>query len=182
MVDGPPSDGIAIVNWGVPIKLGPKDWAPLIIAAVMLACAWFTIVLRLYTRIFMVFAFGWDDVFMILALFSFTLYGSGMINIVSRDGLLDHMAWVDLVSAVKGLMLVLVFYVATITFLKISLGVFLLRIINHKTHKIIVYIVMAVSTVWGIVSMMVAIFQCGYPSSAGYYITRRRSIRSYRVV
>lgn len=83
------------------------------------------------------------------------------------------MPWPDLVSAAKSLFLALVFYVATVTFLKISLGVFLLRIINTKGQRMLIYAVMTVSTVWGLVAIFVAIFQCGYPYSAGYFLLRR---------
>lgn len=44
------------------------DQAPLIVCAVMLASAWLTILLRVYTRTFLVYAFGWDDILMVLSL------------------------------------------------------------------------------------------------------------------
>lgn len=183
---------IVIPGWGDGETVPARNLAPLIVAAVMLGCAWVTIFMRLYTRIYLVYAFGWDDVFMILALVrsppssrqdiadrpyqcSFSVYAGGIIDISAIDSLLDHMSYPELISAVKGVLLALIFYVATITFLKLSLGIFLVRIVSHKSHKIIIYVVMAVSTVWGVVAMMVAIFQCGYPSSAQFYIHQRKA-------
>lgn len=46
----------------------PKDYTPFVVAIVMLALAWSTIVLRLYTRIRLISAIGWDDATMIIAL------------------------------------------------------------------------------------------------------------------
>lgn len=97
-----------------------------------------------------------------------------MINIAAKDSLLDHMAYPDLRSAIKGILLVLTFYVVTITFLKLSLGIFLVRIINRKSHRILVYVVMTISTMWGIAVSLVAVFQCGYPKNADFYIQQRK--------
>lgn len=73
---------IEIPGWGEnETPPAHRDFAPLIVAAVMLGCAWITIIMRLYTRLFLVFAFGWDDIFMILALVRY-LRSSGPLDLV----------------------------------------------------------------------------------------------------
>lgn len=89
---------------------------------------------------------------------------------------ISNMPWPQLVETVKALLLVFVFYVTTITMVKISLGIFLSRIVVRKSHKYLIYVVLAISTVFGIATTMVAIFQCGYPRSAEFYIQQREFV------
>lgn len=79
----------------------------------------------------------------------------------------------EIIAVTKAIIIVQIFYVATITMVKISLGIFLLRIIIKKWQKRVIYAVLAFSTTWGIVTLFVAIFQCGYPKSAIYYLESR---------
>lgn len=73
----------------------------------------------------------------------------------------------------------LIFYTMTIVFLKLSVGVFLIRISNRKLHKRIIYATMAISTIWGLVTVLILIFQCGYPSSMNEYIIASTAALSY---
>ena len=49
-------------------------------------------------------------------------------------------------------------------FLKISLGIFFLRIVIRPWHAIFVYAIMTVSTAFGIAYFFFALFQCGNPT------------------
>lgn len=90
--------------------------------------------------------------------------------------LLDQMSLPTLRSAILAYLLHLIFYVVTVIFLKLSVGVFLMRITNKRAHKRIIYATMAVSTIWGLVTALVLVFQCGYPRSINYYIVQSMMI------
>lgn len=103
----------------------------------------------------------------------YTVYAGANIYLNATRTTISDMSWPLLNGVVKALIMILTFYVATVTMIKISLGIFLSRIVVRKSHKIIIYVVVAVSTVWGCASMMVAVFQCGYPKSSEFYISQR---------
>ncbi|KAL2357039.1 hypothetical protein BJ546DRAFT_837614, partial [Cryomyces antarcticus] len=55
-------------------------------------------------------------------------------------------------------------YVASTVILKISLGIYFLRIAIKKWQIYTIYSLMTISTLYGIIYFLVAIFQCGLPS------------------
>ncbi|KAF2097419.1 hypothetical protein NA57DRAFT_58009 [Rhizodiscina lignyota] len=149
------------------------DYTPLVVSIVLLAIAWSAIVLRLHTRLYLIRAVGWDDITMIIALLFFTGFsGADMEISVSRTEL-EFMKYPEILAVIKAWIIVDAFYCATQTMLKISVGIFLLRVIIRKHHRWIVYGVMAISTVWGVATMIFAIFQCGVPKSAELYVEKR---------
>ena len=50
------------------------------------------------------------------------------------------------------------------TVFKISLGAFLLRIVVLPWHTVFIYVVMAISTSYGVAYFFFALFQCGEPT------------------
>ena len=56
-----------------------------------------------------------------------------------------------------------VFYILTTTFLKISLGLFFLRVLTKRWQKFIFHVVLAVSATYGLFYVFIALFQCGNP-------------------
>jgi hypothetical protein len=54
-----------------------------------------------------------------------------------------------------------IFYVATIIPLKLSVGLFYLRLVMRPAQKRIIYVSMAVNTVFGVIMEFYTIFQCG---------------------
>lgn len=85
----------------------------------------------------------------------------------------EYMSLKEIIDVVRCVIIVLTFYAATITMVKLSLGLFLLRIIIKKWQKRVVYVVLACTIVWGVVTTLFAIFQCGYPESAEVFVQRR---------
>lgn len=57
-----------------------------------------------------------------------------------------------------------IFYILTTTFLKISLGLFFLRLLTKKWQRILFRAIIALSACCGFVYIFVAIFQCGDPA------------------
>lgn len=57
-----------------------------------------------------------------------------------------------------------VFYILTTTFLKISLGLFFLRLLTQRWQRHIFYTILYISAIYGFFYFLVTIFQCGNPS------------------
>ncbi|KAI1548614.1 hypothetical protein PtrSN001C_002005 [Pyrenophora tritici-repentis] len=57
-----------------------------------------------------------------------------------------------------------VFYILTTTLLKVSLGLFFLRVLTKKWQKLIFHIALVISTIYGFLYVFVALFQCGDPT------------------
>lgn len=57
-----------------------------------------------------------------------------------------------------------IFYILTTTLLKISLGLFFLRVLTKKWQKLIFHVVLSISTIYGFLYVFVALFQCGDPT------------------
>jgi hypothetical protein len=66
-----------------------------------------------------------------------------------------------------------VFYIITMMILKISIGIFFLRIAYRPWHKRIVYVAVGFSTVFSVAYVFVSIFQCGYFTSALVFFLKR---------
>ncbi|KAI5379607.1 hypothetical protein J4E82_001647 [Alternaria postmessia] len=57
-----------------------------------------------------------------------------------------------------------VFYILTTTFLKVSLGLFFLRVLTKKWQKLIFHVILAISATYGLYYVFIALFQCGDPT------------------
>jgi len=64
------------------------------------------------------------------------------------------------------------FYLVTVLVLKISLGIFYLRVLAKPWARKLVYASMTISTVWNFACTMFVIFQCGYPKSSMIVVQR----------
>jgi hypothetical protein len=56
-----------------------------------------------------------------------------------------------------------VFYILTTTMLKISLGLFFLRVLTKKWQTLLFHVLLGVSAVYGLFYVLTAIFACGNP-------------------
>lgn len=57
-----------------------------------------------------------------------------------------------------------VFYILTTTFLKVSLGLFFLRVLTQPWQRNLFHTILAISAVYGAFYFLVTIFQCGNPA------------------
>jgi hypothetical protein len=57
-----------------------------------------------------------------------------------------------------------VFYILTTTMLKVSLGLFFLRILTKRWQKLLFHILLGVSATYGFIYVLTAIFACGNPA------------------
>lgn len=66
-------------------------------------------------------------------------------------------------------------YIITMIFLKLSLGIFFLRVIIEKWQKRSIHVIIAINTVVGIGYFFFALFDCGTPVTAHNFWERRIS-------
>jgi hypothetical protein len=65
------------------------------------------------------------------------------------------------------------FYTLTIITLKLSLGIFFLRIMAFSWQRWVIYCVMVISTIIGTTYFFIGVFQCGYFSNIWLFLERR---------
>ena len=58
-----------------------------------------------------------------------------------------------------------VFYILTTTFLKISLGLFFLRVLTKPWQRRLFFVILGISTVYGFYYFLETIFHCGNPAN-----------------
>ncbi|GAB7351692.1 hypothetical protein MBLNU459_g2287t1 [Dothideomycetes sp. NU459] len=134
----------------------------LAVAILFLTLTWITIILRIYVRVFMIKSFGRDDWAMCGVLALFTAYTACQLGGVAhgtgqhRSALTDENAQV----ALRYWFFCEVFYSLATSFLKVAIGLFLLRITIERVHTFIVWFIMAFSAVCGVAYCMIVLFQC----------------------
>ncbi|XMA16452.1 hypothetical protein WAI453_009243 [Rhynchosporium graminicola] len=132
------------------------------VAGLFLALTTITIALRCYCRAFVVKSFGWDDNAAIVAYFFFVFfcgfvftgvrYGTGQ----HADALPPQMIPVGL----KWWWACEPVYVLSNMALKVSIGIMLYRIAVSKIHRVIIWTVMIVHTVYGTFFFLLFVLQC----------------------
>ncbi|OJJ07744.1 hypothetical protein ASPVEDRAFT_202760 [Aspergillus versicolor CBS 583.65] len=132
------------------------------VSLVMLCLSLKTVGLRCFVRIKMIRAIGWDDGLMLLAMALFTVvcvvsmvgsfYGIGRTS--------TGMPPENVETALLCFFLSEVFYILTCTAGRVSICIALLRITIEKIHKVILYLLIAVTTVAGLVTWLVILLQC----------------------
>ncbi|KAH7389802.1 hypothetical protein BKA66DRAFT_414475 [Pyrenochaeta sp. MPI-SDFR-AT-0127] len=134
----------------------------LIIALLILS--YITVGLRLWVRYRITKTPGWDDAAMVATLLLFTCYCSFIFVITFRsrqrklftkDGIHVTLIYVQLSE---------IFYILTTTLLKVSLGLFFLRVLTKRWQTLIFHIILGVSATYGLFYVFVTIFQCGDPA------------------
>ncbi|KAF2839941.1 hypothetical protein M501DRAFT_953856, partial [Patellaria atrata CBS 101060] len=139
----------------------------LAVAIVFLILTWVSTFLRCYVRHWMLRSFAIDDWIAAVTLILFTIFVGFTIE-GSRNGLNDHLppnAPYELGTVqLKWFLLATLVYILTITTLKVSIGYTLLRFAPNKKYRIIIWIVVAVTTVVGIFYFFFLLTECSPPS------------------
>ncbi|KAF2660057.1 hypothetical protein K491DRAFT_589900 [Lophiostoma macrostomum CBS 122681] len=141
-------------------QLGQLTFA---LVVTLLILGYITVGLRLWVRLRITKNPGWDDITMIITLLLFTCYCSFILVIQ------EHTAFgqIPTPDTLRKILLFVqlgeIFYIITTTILKISLGLFFLRILTKQWQINIFRAILVVSAVFGIFYTFIAIFQCGTP-------------------
>ncbi|KAF6815821.1 integral membrane family protein [Colletotrichum sojae] len=145
------------------VDLTESNGGALVITAItFLILSWLSVALRCYVRAFMTKGFQADDWLMLVAQAVFTLSCS-FILVGVHDGLGRHNVALEQmkeISALKYQALATATYVLDMLFIKLSIGVFLLRLSNSKVYNWIIHVSLAIVTVWSTVIFFWNIFQC----------------------
>ncbi|KAF1966171.1 hypothetical protein BU23DRAFT_487509 [Bimuria novae-zelandiae CBS 107.79] len=121
-----------------------------------------SVLLRLYVRLRLVRAFGWDDVFMVTALAFQIMFTLSAINGV-HWGTGRHMSDLNeeqITKALKWWYLCYPAYCLAMVFAKISVGLFLLRVTIQPLYRRIIYINMTATVITGLVFFFISVLQC----------------------
>ncbi|TDZ51606.1 hypothetical protein CTRI78_v007501 [Colletotrichum trifolii] len=145
------------------VDLSESNGGALVATAVaFLVLSWLSVLLRCYVRAFMTKGFQADDWLMLVALAIFTLSCSFILAGV-RDGLGHHNVALEQDKEISALMyqaLATAAYVLDMLFIKLSIGLFLLRLSNSKVYNWILYVSLVVVTLWSAVIFLWNLFQC----------------------
>ncbi|KAH8664011.1 hypothetical protein BX600DRAFT_436586 [Xylariales sp. PMI_506] len=136
--------------------------ALVVTAITFLILSWISVALRTYVRAIMLKGFKADDWLMLVSQVNFTLscafilrgcyYGLGR-----HDKSLDQY---DEIAALEYQALATATYVSNMMFIKVSIGIFLLRIATQKPYRYTIWASIAIVGIWSIVLFFWNIFQC----------------------
>ncbi|KAG5935656.1 hypothetical protein E4U60_003023 [Claviceps pazoutovae] len=129
----------------------------------MLVTSWLAVGIRTFTRVFLMKGYQADDILMLIAQAIFTVTCS--IQFVGvQSGVGRHNASFtnedDLVAAIMWQALGVAIYILNMMFIKLSIGVFLLRIATQKSYIWAIRIVLVIITLWSIGLFIWNLLQC----------------------
>ncbi|EKG12445.1 hypothetical protein MPH_10401 [Macrophomina phaseolina MS6] len=138
-----------------------KAPAELAVCIVFLILTYLSVGARCYVRIYIIKSFGWDDALMVVALMFFNVWAISIIIIAYEYG---GGTRVDVIGTAMDWILVSeIFYVITAMTVKLSLGIFFLRIVIKPWQRAMVYVVMVLIALTSIFFFFFLIFLCGNP-------------------
>ncbi|KAL7812219.1 hypothetical protein V8C26DRAFT_205814 [Trichoderma gracile] len=128
-----------------------------------LALSWLAVGLRTYTRAVVIKGMQEDDWLMLVAQVIFTL-SCAFVFVGVEDGMGRHNAAIPdddkKISALMWQALATVTYVINMMFIKLSIGIFLLRVSARKVYNYIICISLAIIAIWSLAIFFYDIFQC----------------------
>ncbi|KAL2818094.1 hypothetical protein BJX63DRAFT_384567 [Aspergillus granulosus] len=141
------------------------------VAAAFLTLSSIAVILRCYVRLRIVKAFGWDDGIMILAMLFYIMFCACMIGggIWGTGRHLTELTPKQRTVAMEYWFLCDVAYAISSILAKISVCIFLLRVMLFPWHRITLYTVTALAVVTGIVFFVLLVIQC---SPVSFFWTR----------
>lgn len=160
--------------------MAPNDLGPVArsVCIAVLVLAWATVGLRYYVRLWMVKSFGLDDWFITFTLLAFTTQAS--INLTGvyygiGKHLIDVKSLADVYKAMEYWLILAILYTVTMTLLKVSIALFLLRIASKPWHRWILYGLIGVTVVFGLFFGCFLLFEC-HPISNFWTLTQTNCI------
>ncbi|KAH0359189.1 hypothetical protein KCU65_g10092, partial [Aureobasidium melanogenum] len=154
-----------------------------IVAITFLVLTWTAVFARGYVRGYMLRSIGWDDWTLIPAQVCYTAQCAYLISMARME--MDPAKYENIKSISELVTKLVVFsgiYGLTCVVLKISLGLFFLRIITEKWQRNIIYAGMTINTLYGITYFGICTFGCGDPSKYLLHLTLNKCISIKDVV
>ncbi|KAF2143414.1 uncharacterized protein K452DRAFT_268925 [Aplosporella prunicola CBS 121167] len=141
----------------------------LAVCIAFLAVTWTTVCLRCYARACVIHSFGWDDATMLLAVIFFTVYCTGVIIVAYGYGGGTHTAVAGAAIYDQWIVVSEACYISTTMLLKISIGIFFLRIISKPWQKNLIIATIVLTIIVSGFFFFFVIFMCGNPK---YFLIR----------
>jgi len=143
---------------GVPNR-GPQITATTLL---FLSLTWIVVVARCYARIFITKNFFLDDFLAAVCLILFTAYGAvGIAGVYTGVGRhVYDLPPAGIKASLKVWYICEIIYAVTATALRVTVGIFLLRIISRKTHRVIIHTLNAIGVAYGACYLATIVFQC----------------------
>ncbi|KAH8683351.1 hypothetical protein BGZ60DRAFT_217876 [Tricladium varicosporioides] len=135
-------------------------------AILFLTLSWIFVSLRCYVRTVLMKSFGADDWLAVAALILFTLY-CAFVLLGVHYGTGQHLADLDqsnIPIAIKWWWCCELAYVSSTAVLKVSIGIFLMRICVKPMQRITIYMTMGIVTTFSIFYFFLIVFQCTPPT------------------
>ncbi|KAF1980290.1 hypothetical protein BU23DRAFT_625473 [Bimuria novae-zelandiae CBS 107.79] len=146
------------------VELGKLTFSLVI---VLLFFTWTAVALRIWVRLGITKSPGWDDATMIMALCLFTCYCAFILVITRSSAAHNQFTSMEALQSLVYVQLSEVFYVLTTTFLKISLGLFFLRILTKPWQMRLFEAILVISAAYGLFYFFATVFVCGDPTKLG---------------
>ncbi|KAK5999981.1 hypothetical protein QM012_005069 [Aureobasidium pullulans] len=154
-----------------------------IVAVTLLVITWIAVFARAYVRAYMLRSVGWDDWTLIPTQICYTAQCAYLISMARME--MDPTKYNNIKSISQLVTNLVVFsgiYGLTCVLLKISLGLFFLRIIAEKWQRNVIYAGITINTIYGITYFGLCTFGCGDPSKYLIRITLNQCISIKHVV
>ncbi|KAF2034004.1 hypothetical protein EK21DRAFT_97795 [Setomelanomma holmii] len=152
---------MANTNFHELFLLGRILW---VLVLTLLVLSYVTVFLRLWVRYRITKSPGWDDLVMGLTLLLYTCYCAFIIVITLRGADRELFNVEAIHVTLVYVQLSDVFYILTTTTLKISLGLFFLRVLTKRWQTLLFQIILGVSATYGLFYVVSTIFVCGDPA------------------
>ncbi|KAH8727279.1 hypothetical protein GQ44DRAFT_704780 [Phaeosphaeriaceae sp. PMI808] len=131
---------------------------------VFLVFAWTFIPLRLYTRTIIFSGFGWDDAAMIAAGVFYTVFCAALFALIANGAGTTISSVDDIIYLTQLKLLAESTYLITIMSLKISLGIFLVRVIVEDWQRWVIYVTVAINIISSVATLFYVLLRCGAPA------------------
>ncbi|KAK6834621.1 hypothetical protein PG987_009315 [Apiospora arundinis] len=136
---------------------------PLIVTAItFLILTWISVSLRTYVRAFMLKGFQADDWLMLIGQLIFTV-SCTFVMVGYFAGMGRHNKSLDQPSEIRALefqALATASYVLDMMFIKLSIGIFLLRLATQKRYRYLIWVSLVVIAIWSLALFFWNMFQC----------------------
>ncbi|CAD0023009.1 unnamed protein product [Aureobasidium pullulans] len=149
----------------------------------LLVITWSAALSRAYVRGYVLRSVGWDDWTLIPAQLCYTVQCAYMIRMAQMEMNPDKNSDVRSISQlVTNLVAFAGIYALTCILLKISLGLFFLRIITEEWQRNVIHVGILINTLYGITYFGLCTFGCGDPAKYLLRITLKQCISIDRVI
>ncbi|KAI1036570.1 hypothetical protein LB503_002955 [Fusarium chuoi] len=146
------------------IEIHEENGSALVATAItLLTLSWFSVGLRTYTRAVLMKSLQLDDWLMLVAQIIFTISCAFILEGVQKGIGKHNDAIKDDEAKVQALMwqaLATATYILDMMFIKLSIGVFLLRLCVKRVYVWIIWISLAIISIWSVVLFFWNLFQC----------------------